>query len=805
MGGVGLARWASRDSIDLLNAWTIACATLVCIALLYAVGQPLFTDDAWWHLALGAAYLGQGPWLDSDPLLFTAVAPPPPASWLADALLFGVWQALGFAGLRATHVAIVAITLLLAGWAIRRASGSYAAAALGTALFAVLAAYRLVQLRPDLLSIAGAIVIYLLVLEKQEPPSWSRVAAAAGGMALWSNLHPAFPLGLVLLGAGLAASLVGWALAPSSQRGRPATRAFRLGAACGLATFASAANPMGLSAHLLALRAGTAPSTLAHVVDEWRETDLFALPLANLPPSPLSWALVWVLLVATLGLGTLLAARLLRGGRAGEPPSPPDLVPLALAATSLVAMVMASRFLWLGLFPILLIARSVPHVGPSRVSRRRLAAALALATLGAALSFPRLGAWPMITRALPVSLEGYRLPYRALKYQADVAWLMADAGLEGQLVAPYSAAGFLGFWLSPKIRTVVNGSLNVPAETMPSALAVQSGLGTPEQPDLEALLDELGADLFLGAGVPVPGRANRPADYTTTLLEASPGWLPIFRTPDASLFMRRNARNADNLRRITDYYARAGVPFDPVLGFEPGRALREAAPWAIEQRLVPAELLDLAIDPEGEAALPAELLDATTILLLLGEYEGASRLNDRLIETRPGHPVGHRRRIWLALVDDHAERSLREQKLRQSAARLARRTPADPIAGTLVQAAGHFLSGGALPRMNLMRLPVMDRAEVRRVLRRLGPPKLRTLRSTDASPNSDQSASNSSRKSKMKRSSACFARASLPAASIEEASRTTTRGVSRAKGPRSSASRDRSESISVPWLRATQV
>ena len=50
------------------------------LATLIAAGQPIFTDDAWIHLALGRAYLDQGPWLATDPLLADEVAlDPPPA------------------------------------------------------------------------------------------------------------------------------------------------------------------------------------------------------------------------------------------------------------------------------------------------------------------------------------------------------------------------------------------------------------------------------------------------------------------------------------------------------------------------------------------------------------------------------------------------------------------------------------------------------------------------------------------------------------------------------------------------------
>ena len=94
----------------------------VVLFLLVAVGQPIVTDDLWWHLALGEAWLGGGPWLADDPLLYTAVSPPPPASWLSDIALFAIERSLGFSGLRVAHVAGVTGTLVLAWSLLRRAS-----------------------------------------------------------------------------------------------------------------------------------------------------------------------------------------------------------------------------------------------------------------------------------------------------------------------------------------------------------------------------------------------------------------------------------------------------------------------------------------------------------------------------------------------------------------------------------------------------------------------------------------------------------------------------------------------------------
>src|SRR5262245_59531256 len=157
--------------------------------VLVAAGQPLNTDDAWWHLALGRFFAAHGPWLAEDPLLFAPLAPPSPASWLADVALAGLAHAAGFQALRVLLVASAAALVAL-GWSLLRdASGSRALASLGATAFAALAAYRLVQLRPDLVSIAATLLCYRWLIASPRPPSVARIAAVGLLCALWANLH----------------------------------------------------------------------------------------------------------------------------------------------------------------------------------------------------------------------------------------------------------------------------------------------------------------------------------------------------------------------------------------------------------------------------------------------------------------------------------------------------------------------------------------------------------------------------------------------------------------------------------------
>ena len=81
------ARPGSSLRLDGLG-WIFEVATHLAVAFLFvgvllAVGQPIITDDLWWHLAMGGHYAERGPWMDLDPFLYLSAEPPAPAAWLS--------------------------------------------------------------------------------------------------------------------------------------------------------------------------------------------------------------------------------------------------------------------------------------------------------------------------------------------------------------------------------------------------------------------------------------------------------------------------------------------------------------------------------------------------------------------------------------------------------------------------------------------------------------------------------------------------------------------------------------------------
>ena len=184
----------------------------------------------------------------------------------------------------------------------------------------------------------------------------------------------------------------------------------------------------------------------------------------------------------------------------------PALVGVTLVSTFL--LLFAVRFLWLGIVPLLLLGRFARDAGGFQSSARPAHAwPIAAASLLLLPMFWFRGDWPMISRM--IRLDTYSQPYSAAKYSAHGVWFLRDAGLDGNLFNDYASGNFLGYWLSPRLRVFINGSLNLPKEAMAANYAIGHRAWESDESLLE-LLDRYEVDIFFGTGVPVvsqPGRS----------------------------------------------------------------------------------------------------------------------------------------------------------------------------------------------------------------------------------------------------------------------------------------------------------
>jgi len=684
-------------------------AAVLCVGMvLAAVAQPIFTDDVWWHLALGEAYLQSGPWLSEDPLLFTATGPPPPTSWLFDSSLRAVWNVFGFAGIRLLHVGLVIAILVLAWASFRRASRNAAVASVCTALMAVLSAYRLVQLRPHLGTIAAALLLHWILFSKPEVPSWRRALVAILVLTVWANLHPAYPIGLALVATASLGLFSSSFLIDSGGDPASRARAIRLGWIVVLGFVATLFNPLGVDGYVRAFLTGTGSENVAIVIDEWSRIELFAWPTASLPPSRFNWISAWLL----VAIVPPTAARLLwaRTRTAVQPQGSVDPVLIVLAGVGLVMMILATRFAWTAFWPILLLASAVPGA----ISRRGHSAVLALIAIVSVPGFYLWGDWPMVTRGMPSSLTGFRTPYAAGKYHAHAVSFMQATKLEGNLFGRYAEGGFQAFWLGPAVRTAMNGSLNMSNEALAKAFAIRERIGTPANPRFEDALDDLGVDLFLGTGLPMETRAGRPPNYSTIHLENASGWVLVFRNLDSAIYVRDDERGSRNLERVADYYLAEGVPFDRTYGFQPREALRAAPEWS-RAHGIGSTLLDVRAN-SGQAE--RRLGPIAMVYLALGMYEEAEAANDSLLRIDPMNVPALRRRAWLLLRP--GERPPRDEVVKALRA-LSRHSAIDYSTNMLLPMLKSVIDGQPIPAYRTQVAPALTRQEARWLLRSMSP------------------------------------------------------------------------------------
>ncbi len=645
---------ASIDSLTLLTAAALVVGTIVL------AGQPIYANDTWIHLALGRAFATDGPWLASDPYLFAAIDPPAPSSWLGSVAIYGAYLAGGFTGLRIAHALSVLLILVLVWQLLRRSGASSTRAAAGVAGFVVLATYRLVQLRPDLFTIAAVLLLYPAFVQDRAGPDRRRILIAGLLGAIWANVHAAFVLGPLLM-LGCAAFVFGSSFFQREEAAtrRERSRAGRI-AAAGLAMLvASCLNPQGVSAVFAYAASGTTTPGLESVSDEWNPTGLFSWPLPLLPPTLAAWILTWLCLIGVAGMTVLFVRqRTRRESRAAAI----DPALLALAMGGLVAAVWASRFLWLGVFALTLlgtIASNRPgpesEVEPPKLAsdpsdQRVLTTCLAaLFTLAAAVLHFEVGDWPLVSRAMRADGADYRAPYSAERFNTTAVWLLADTGVEGRIFNDYPLGGFMSFWLAPKLLMSSSGTMNVAKEAMEANLAIGARQQIRNGETYAALLDRQGLDLFLGLGFPITATPGRPIPCTVRHLEHESGWLLVFRNLRSAVYLRRNARNSPNLARIASFYARAGVQFDRERGFDPGLAIQNSPAWALRYGLVPADFEPLVTGVENELREGRVDFNAhrlASLYAVLGLYDRALALDQRIRHITPNDADTVWRMIW---------------------------------------------------------------------------------------------------------------------------------------------------------------
>ncbi|HZO09051.1 MAG TPA: hypothetical protein VFC77_06715 [Myxococcota bacterium] len=476
---------------------------------------------------------------------------------------------------------------------------------------------------------------------------WVKVASLR---STWISLVIAGVLALLLaalLGVLLERALARALPAPERARLGPRPAAAPLAAALALGILVTALNPRGLAQHATFF-VESASGDIWLLMDDFLRFDPRAPPAGNLALTPLAWGLVHALLAAS---ALVASAGLVRVARERSAAALRDLDALhvGLAAASAVAMVAAARFLWLAVFPLLLLLRAAARALERRPAARSPAAWAAAAGCAALLiAFPRtvrLDAFALEVAAEP---DGYwRSPWLDERYCGPGMRFLRDAGLRGNLFQPFNLGGFLGYWLAPQLRTFIDGRLDhVPSEVLHDYLEIRraSQRGVPEA--LRQLLAKWRVDVFVGLAFPEDryGEASWVAH-----LRRFPAWIPIFATEHCAIYLRRVAGAEENLLRVRAYYAQRRLPFDGAHGIDAGVLIRARPGWSRRQRLIPPDFdaLEAAArdpDPQRRAGALERLGD---LFWRVGAFAEGERVDRELLALRPDAREARRR-----LADD---------------------------------------------------------------------------------------------------------------------------------------------------------
>jgi hypothetical protein len=451
------------------DAWVrLAIAPALAFIALTAHHQYLF--DFWHHLARGREIVNRGQLLNHDIFTYTVAGQEfRDANWLSQVLYYLLYQAGGLDLVLVVNSLTVALTILLVVlfcW--QRSESLGIASAVGTLVF--LGSWQVLTLRPQTFSLLLFVLIYWALDRARRQPRWLMVPPVL--IALWTNLHGAFPAGVLLVGCYLLATL--WqAWRASRLRRDPAS--WQFGGCLAASVLATLVNPYGWGIyHYVGL---TSNRAAARGIVEW------------LPPS-LDLALGWafgVSLLLLVGLSTLLWLRQRRYPGAQD-------VLLLLCFGLLAGRSMRMVVWWLlvvapVLTTLLASLRRAPEPGPARRSQPGLAPALVFAAILLAVFFclPGLAQYnPLLRNAHPNS-SSTEANLDLVRQQ-----LQAESS-SGRIFTRFEWGEYLSWSASPQFSVFMDGRIEIyPDDVWQQYIDLTSG-----HDDWQQILDQYQVDFLV--------------------------------------------------------------------------------------------------------------------------------------------------------------------------------------------------------------------------------------------------------------------------------------------------------------------
>ncbi|MFZ2423684.1 MAG: hypothetical protein WA029_21335 [Anaerolineae bacterium] len=429
---------AKMTALD--KVWAaIALLTPLWLAFL----TPLQRLDVWWHLKVGEAIVQTGQIPTVDIYSFTANGTPYGYAnvWLADVIFYGLYRSGGPALL----IGMTGLLLCAAcglSWHLAFQRSASARLATVASLAGAVLIIRFGAARPQIFSIILFALFFWLLGQARARGQGRWLWPLPPLMALWANLHGAFPLGLLLIVFFLGEGLLRYGF----KQPLPAERRLLLAlAACLLASVAAAGvNPAGYAVFSTVQGIMGAPA-VQQLALEWQAQDIKLG--ADLPFFALC-ALTFLALIYTPSRPWIGDVLLLGGFCALGLSARRHGVWLALIAPPLVAGYLA-QWPWPAR-PTRVTKRTDAPVTHGQGAPRLLIGVLLLLTL--LLS-------PWVRPRLPNQRLGYglldaRTPVAAVEY-------MAEQGVQGRVFHPQWFGDYLLWRLSPAVQVFLDGRVHL--------------------------------------------------------------------------------------------------------------------------------------------------------------------------------------------------------------------------------------------------------------------------------------------------------------------------------------------------------
>lgn len=192
------------DSMERSNHVDVMPVVLMALLALCIGFMPLPWDpDLWFHLADGNYILSHHSIPQTDPFSFTRLGQLwVPHSWLFDVAASIVWGHLGPRTAEA-FMAVVFMAAIMVSFALLVGRGVAPLKAMGIGLALAIMAGNTRGIRPQVISLLLCNIVILLLVRHRYRPSWKLLVWLPAVFLIWSQVHGAVVLGLVVVGVWL--------------------------------------------------------------------------------------------------------------------------------------------------------------------------------------------------------------------------------------------------------------------------------------------------------------------------------------------------------------------------------------------------------------------------------------------------------------------------------------------------------------------------------------------------------------------------------------------------------------------------